>query len=163
MALSESFWTNKHRFIISQHQKLLIETGTLLGSPSLFHTVYPVNKVLYGNQNASVYMRCTHAITNLLYYGYVCKWVHVCQCMKKQKRPIVLRCLLVGIQVHPMLWAAFLSPPWSFGGRLSLNLLEREQCIENPFSVAVTAILFHWIKWGQSNKSEDYIEGERAG
>jgi len=27
------------------------------------------------------------------------------------------------------------------------------QCIENPFSAAVTAILFHWIKWGQSSKS----------
>lgn len=52
---------------------------------------------------------------------------------------------------------------WWAGRRFSLNLLERVQHIENPFSVAVTAILFHWIKWGQSNKSEDYTEGERVG
>lgn len=42
------------------------------------------------------------------------------------------------------------------GRRLSLNLLVQVQCIENPFSAAVTAILFHWIKWGQSSKSKDY-------
>ncbi len=100
----------------------------------------------------------------------VCICVTVCVCVFAWISMIVsfVACVtLVYIKCVSDLWANLSCPaslslsvfPRSLcaeGRRLSLNLLVQVQCIENPFSAAVTAILFHWIKWGQSSKSKDY-------
>lgn len=103
----------------------------------------------------------------------VCICVTVCVCVCESFHgyvwlfPFVACVTLVYIKCVSDLWANLSCPaslslsvfPRSLcaeGRRLSLNLLVQVQCIENPFSAAVTAILFHWIKWGQSSKSKDY-------
>ncbi len=99
---------------------------------------------------------------------YMCDCMCVCLCMDKSDcfplwlvlllfiLSVLVTCELICLVPASLSLSVFPRSLCAEGRRLSLNVLVQVQCIENQFSAAVTAILFHWIKWGQSSKSKDY-------